>query len=407
MTQRILIIDDDVALLDSFRRWMKRELKCEVHCAADREEAEALLDSYEYALVITDLSLSSQRLEGLDLIERVQNSSSKPKLITLTGNSSREVRSIALLKGANVFLEKPTPIREIIDIARDLIGSGGNSSAAEAPAQGRVLSSLLDDAGIEIYFQPIFRIEGGQSTVVGVECLSRGPSGTPFERADALFAYARRKHSAVAVDQRCISLALQAARRLPESVSISLNVHASTLGRCTTFAEWLLACASANGISCARIVVEIVEHAPVWNKTEFLRTLDELRHAGIRIALDDIGLGNSNYQMIIDSRPDCFKIDRYFIHGIHEDPRRRAVVASIAQLAKDFGGVVVAEGVERDDDLAELGKIGIVLMQSYRFCPPIRATEFSLESCTSMPDVHARPDPARAEQTTDGRNRLS
>jgi DNA-binding NtrC family response regulator len=71
MIQRVLIVDDDVKLLDSFKRWMNRELQCEVHCACDLAEAQALLDCYNYVLVMTDLSLSSQRLEGFDLLDRI------------------------------------------------------------------------------------------------------------------------------------------------------------------------------------------------------------------------------------------------------------------------------------------------------------------------------------------------
>jgi EAL domain-containing protein (putative c-di-GMP-specific phosphodiesterase class I) len=54
----------------------------------------------------------------------------------------------------------------------------------------------------------------------------------------------------------------------------------------------------------------------------------------VRIALDDIGLHGANYQMILDCRPDYFKLDRYFVQGIENDPYRRAIVDSIARLAR-------------------------------------------------------------------------
>ena len=106
MDQRVLIIDDDKRLLDSFKRWFKRELRCEVHCAADREEAEALLECYQYSLVLTDLSLSPERLEGFDVIDRVANAAVKPKLITLTGHSSEQIRSQAMRKGVDAFFPR-------------------------------------------------------------------------------------------------------------------------------------------------------------------------------------------------------------------------------------------------------------------------------------------------------------
>ena len=64
----------------------------------------------------------------------------------------------------------------------------------------------------------------------------------------------------------------------------------------------------------------------------------------MRIALDDVGLGHSNFQMMVDAKPDYFKLDRYFVHGCHRDKYRRAVVASVAKLAEELDSSVVAEG---------------------------------------------------------------
>jgi len=373
---RVLIIDDDEGLLASFKRWMQRELRCEVHCASDREQAEALLDCYQYSLVLTDLSLSPQRLEGFDLIDRVANTAIRPKLITLTGHGSEQIRSDALRKGADAFFEKPTPAKEIIAIARELLGSVRAASPALLAPENGLLAELLHSDAVRPYVQPIFRFGPNRRALVGVECLSRGPEGTPFEPADVLFAYARRKRAEDILDRHCISLALHAASGIPKEVRISVNVHASTLGRSADFAEWLRSCAASNAIPLDQLTVEIVEHSPVWNKADFLRELAELRDSGVKIALDDIGLGHSNYQMILDAHPDYLKIDRYFIHGCGSDPDRRAVVASIVKLARDLGGLVVAEGAENQDDLEALASMGIELAQSFLLSPPLPTSDF-------------------------------
>jgi EAL domain-containing protein (putative c-di-GMP-specific phosphodiesterase class I)/CheY-like chemotaxis protein len=377
---RVLIIDDDRRLLDSFKRWMQRELRCEVHCASDREEAEALLDCYNYSLVLTDLSLSPQRLEGFDLIDRVANAPVRPKLITLTGHGSKRIRSDALRKGADAFFEKPTPAKEIIAIARELLGSDAVASPALLPPSEGLLAELLHPGAVRPYVQPIFRFGANYHTLVGVECLSRGPAGTPFEPADALFAYARRKRAEDVLDRHCISLALEAVSGIPKDVRISVNVHASTLGHCADFAGWLRSCAANNAIPLEQLTVEIVEHAPVWNKAGFLRVLDKLRDSGVKIALDDIGLGHSNYQMILDARPDYLKIDRYFINGCGRDPDRQAVVASIVKLANDLGGLVVAEGADTQDDLETLGTMGVEFAQCFLFSPPMPTSDFKREN---------------------------
>jgi EAL domain-containing protein (putative c-di-GMP-specific phosphodiesterase class I)/ActR/RegA family two-component response regulator len=396
MATRILIVDDDELLLASYRRWLTRELRCEVHCATDRAEADALLDCYKYTLVVTDLSLSPQRLEGFDLVDRMANLPLRPMLIAMTGHGSEQIRSTAVRKGVDAFVEKPTSIKEVIAIARRLIGSVQSSPyAAQNPQiDGKLLATVLESPALQAFVQPIFRVaDEDHRTLVGAECLTRGPAGTPFEQADALFAYARHKRAESALDRKCISLALAEVSGTTADIRISVNVHASTLGNYADFTEWLCATAAANAIKPERLTIEVVEHAPAWNKREFLRTLDSLRDAGIKIALDDVGLGQSNYQMMVDAHPDYFKIDRYFVHGCGADKYRNAVVASIVKLASDLSGEVVAEGVEAPEDLAALRSMGIELFQSFLFGRPIPWPLFKAENhllCAPSPNRDAK-----------------
>ena len=371
---RILVIENELSLLELIGSYLRRELKCEVHCVVDREEAEALLDCYSYSLIITDLSLTPQRLEGLDIIEEVADIHGRPKIVALSGQGTDGVKSIALDMGADVFLEKPRLLSELASISRQL--TSGTSIASHKLVTGRLLQQLLSEGGISPYVQPIFELDRNSHRLVGVECLSRGPIGTPFHRADALFAYARHKRAEHIVDQHCISVALKAFSAIPSQVDLALNVHASTLGRSADFCEWLCSTATGNSIDVQRLTIEIVEHAPVWNKSEFSYTLAALRKAGIRIALDDVGLGHSNFQIMVDAQPDYFKLDRYFVHGCHRDKQRRAVVASVARLAEELDGSVIAEGIEDPADLQILRDVGISLVQGFLFCPPIPSSQF-------------------------------
>src|ERR1039458_1472880 len=85
---RVLVIDDELPLLEAISTYLEDELKCEVHRAADREEAEALLDCYKYSFVITDLSLTPQRLEGLGLIEEVADKQGRPRIVVMSGGGA-------------------------------------------------------------------------------------------------------------------------------------------------------------------------------------------------------------------------------------------------------------------------------------------------------------------------------
>lgn len=236
-----------------------------------------------------------------------------------------------------------------------------------------LLDTILDPAAITVVFQPTFEWIGPEAQfprVHFIECLSRGPRGTTMESAGVLFEYARRKGKEAVLDRICLELALRTVAGWPERPLISLNVHASTLERDPDFAGFLDGLARQSGVPLTEIILEIVEHAPDWSSPEFLRILASLKDAGVRIALDDIGLGQSNYRMILDCRPDYFKLDRYLVSGCAADPNRKAVMESLVLLANRMGGRVVAEGIETAEDLATVRSLGIHLVQGYLLARP-------------------------------------
>ncbi len=241
-----------------------------------------------------------------------------------------------------------------------------------------LLGAILEPGGLTVRFQPIVEVHGGDWRLHGVECLMRGPKGTNLERADILFDYVRRKREESLVDRACVRTAFAALQELPALARVSVNVHASTLGRDGRFVAYLTETASAHGIALDRLTVEIVEHAPPWDGYRFQFALEELRECGVGIALDDVGLGYSNFRMILDSRPDYLKVDRYFPAGCHRDPLRRGVLESIQTLATHFGSRVVAEGVEELADLRTVTATGIELVQGWCFCPAVPASVLAL-----------------------------
>jgi EAL domain-containing protein (putative c-di-GMP-specific phosphodiesterase class I) len=233
------------------------------------------------------------------------------------------------------------------------------------------LDTLLEPGGLRVHFQPIVELRHTPPRLHGLEALVRGPKGTNLEHADVLFDYVRRKREETLVDRACLKVAFEAARQLPGLPRLSINVHASTLGRDHEFLVFLGDIADVNAIPLCDVTVEIVEHAPPWDGRSFLSALEGLRRIGVKIGLDDVGLGQSNFRMILDCRPDYFKIDRYFAAGCAKDPYRQAVLQSIHELARRFGGRVVAEGVEDAEDLEAISRIGIDLAQGYLFAPAL------------------------------------
>jgi len=231
-----------------------------------------------------------------------------------------------------------------------------------------VLDTILEPEQLSVRFQPIFHIKDGASRIDSLEALIRGPAGTNFERADILFDYVRRKKAESAVDQSCIIAILDAVAELPSHFRININVHASTLGKNASFADLFRREAQKRSLTLERFTAEIVEHAPTYNVPGLMYTIRALRDSGVRIALDDVGLGHSNYRMMLDCRPEYFKLDAYFVRGLCEDSDRCAVVQSIVSLAESMGGRVVAEGAESREGLATLARMGVELFQANLLC---------------------------------------
>jgi EAL domain-containing protein (putative c-di-GMP-specific phosphodiesterase class I) len=247
-------------------------------------------------------------------------------------------------------------------------------SGAEAqtvPTEPTLLDLVLDPGRLSVVFQPIFEVGVQVPRLHALECLIRGPRGTNAESPTVLFEYVRRKRAEAVVDRACVATALAEAALLPGEPRLSLNVHASTLGRDPGFHGFFLDRAREVGIDSRRLVVEIVEHAPPLDVPGFRRALAELRDNGVTIALDDVGLGQSNYKMMLDVRPQIYKLDRYLVSGAWSDPYRQVILDSLARMVRRLEARAVAEGVEDAHELVAVEAAGIDLVQGFLFARPL------------------------------------
>lgn len=252
---------------------------------------------------------------------------------------------------------------------------------------GTLIEEILRPGYLTAVFQPVFETRDGERRIHYIEALMRGPEGTNLRAAPVLFEYVRRKGQEAAVDRICVATALRAAASLCRVPAISLNIHASTLERDKGFPRFLEQTAEALSIPIAGITLEIVEHAPAFGGMAFLSVVETLRGLGALIALDDIGLGQSNYRMILESCPDYFKIDAFLVRGCHADIRRRAILESLVQLASRFGSRVIAEGVEEQGDLETISRLGIELVQGFLLSRPLAPRE--IDRLTGLPEEAA------------------
>jgi EAL domain-containing protein (putative c-di-GMP-specific phosphodiesterase class I) len=256
------------------------------------------------------------------------------------------------------------------------------------------VSSALDllraPGAIRIELQPIVRVRPHGVELYAVEALARGPRGSSVERPDVLFEYARRKGAESEIDLICIAEALAAYRQLECEPLLSLNIHGATLAGVERVTDRLLDAAASAGVAPDRLMLEVLEHRAPWAVETFVSTLDELRAHGVRIAVDDIGSGASNFRMIVDCRPDHLKIDRHIVLGCGRDPWRRAILQSIAGFARACGAVLIAEGVESAADVETLLGAGIDIMQGWLYGRSAPAHELARSPLLDLPEVRER-----------------
>jgi EAL domain-containing protein (putative c-di-GMP-specific phosphodiesterase class I) len=238
-----------------------------------------------------------------------------------------------------------------------------------------LLDLVLQPGALSVRFQPIFDVRGETPAPHALECLIRGPQRTTLEAPDLLFEYARRKREEANVDRAAVATIAAAAGTLHPETRLHVNVHASTLGRDTSFVKFLRRVFESHAVELPRLVVEIVEHTDYVEEKAFLRSLDELRGAGCDIALDDVGSGRANFRMMLVSQPSLLKIDRVLVHGVAADPYRRAILGSLRKLADDFGIAIVVEGVEVRPDLDTVREIGVEFVQGYLLARPMSSAE--------------------------------
>ncbi|MEP6999096.1 MAG: GGDEF and EAL domain-containing protein [bacterium] len=151
---------------------------------------------------------------------------------------------------------------------------------------------------------------------------------------------------------------------------ISINVSPMQLVE-QGFIEDVVAILAETGASPGWIAFEITEDLALGDTEIAMRALIKLREHGIRVRIDDFGTGYSSLSYLQRLPVGGLKIDRTFLEQFESDAHRRAIVGAIIQLAHVLGVDVVAEGVERREQLEELRVLNCDLVQGYFLSPPL------------------------------------
>jgi len=156
---------------------------------------------------------------------------------------------------------------------------------------------------------------------------------------------------------------------------VSVNVSARQFGE-PDFIEHIRRIVVEPGLASS-IEFEITESVLVERAELLEGKLNELSDFGCTIALDDFGTGYSSMAYLKKLPVDVVKIDRMFVEDIDQSADARAFVEAMIVMSHVLGKSVVAEGAERDAEVAILRRLGCDLVQGYHFSRPLAATDFA------------------------------
>lgn len=251
---------------------------------------------------------------------------------------------------------------------REALDAAAHFRRIEALAQrDRLLDVLLRERVVTAY-QPIQLL--ADRSLLGFEALSRGARGTGLESAEALFQSAEENDYLMELDRLCRSKALLNSGRIPSTSRLFLNTLPTTIRDPQFRGRPLIEFLERAQISPERIVIEITEKLVIDNYSLFREALSYYTDLGMCFAVDDVGSGYSGLESIAKLKPHFLKIDVSLVRDVHISLVNREMVKAIVSLGRGIGSVVIAEGIQSEEEVRALQAMGVGYGQGFYLARP-------------------------------------
>ncbi len=375
---RVMIADDDLNIRDALRELLESEAGIEVVAVA-RDAAEAVEAAAQLHPDVAILDVKMPGGGGPRAARDILAESPGTRIVALSAYGDRASILEMLSAGASAYLVKgsmPDEVTQTIqrvlrgesafspDVASTVVRELSEQLAGKEEAEARRarvlarIQAVIEHGGIHPVYQPIVDLVKGR--VTGVEALSRFDTGMPLQWFEEAAGVGLREE----LESSALAVALAGLPALPPDAYLSLNLSPSTLLR-RDVARLL------GAVPLERIVIEMTEHAPVGDYEALNRALEPLRHAGVRVAVDDAGAGFASLRHILLLVPDIIKLDISLTRGIDADRPRRALSCALVAFARETSTTIVAEGIETDAELRTLKEIGVAEGQGFLIARPM------------------------------------
>lgn len=232
-------------------------------------------------------------------------------------------------------------------------------------------------------FQPIVDLQAGR--VWGYEALVRGPAG---EGAGDVLAKLTDE-LLYRFDQAARVMAIETAGRLfaDPAARLSINFMPNAVYEPRACIQQSLAAAARVSFPPGNLNFEFTENERMRDPAHVENIVGAYRQLGFSTAIDDFGAGYAGLGLLARLQTDLIKLDMELVRDIQLSPAKQIVVAGIVAIARQLGIEVIAEGVEKADELSVLRATGIRLFQGYYFAKP---------ALMALPEVALLNEPIRA-----------
>ncbi len=234
-------------------------------------------------------------------------------------------------------------------------------------ALANTLINALDEQRMVLELQPMVSATTGKPE--HYECLLRmiTPDGTRVSAGDFM-PIAEQLGLSRLIDLRTLELAVGLLNRYPQ-LRIALNVSGLT----SSDNDWLVSLHRLTGGSrqiTGRLTIEITETAALHDLDQTMVFVDTIKDLGCKAAIDDFGVGHTNFRNLKLLNADLVKIDGSFVRNVCQDKGDQVFIKSMVELAKVFNMQTVAEWVGDEATAKYLTAAGIDYLQGYYFAEP-------------------------------------
>ena len=229
---------------------------------------------------------------------------------------------------------------------------------------------------LQLFYQP--KVTFGDSSVLSVETLIRWQHpNRGLVPPDEFIPFAEQTGAIRLITRWVIANAVTQARSWADQglmIKMSLNISARDLLD-SDFSAYVDKCLQESGVHPSMICMEITESALMEDPIKARRTVEELHSLGLSISIDDYGTGYSSLAYVKNLPVNELKIDREFIKNMIENKEDVAIVRSTIELGHNLGLKVVAEGIEREEEMQMLKDFGCDQAQGYLISKALTAAD--------------------------------